>query len=293
MEAKTKRKIKIESLTYLPEYARFILENRLNDYAHFQLQLSKELNLPLLNQLGDLSEDQLKELAKKSAAEFLQYLANNKARDQIKDSIDKWLTNRLPLIKTNEIVAEDITIVTYVRKQAFLRYLPDFSSNMEQVIEIIKELDLFLMESETVSTNTYVDLLHNHINEHAHFIEKVADATPGIIYLYDFPTRKVIYTNKSLKDLLGYNEQEFKLIQQAPFRNMICPEDINTVKEFQDSFQTSKDGEIRSCKYRLKHKNGEFRWIRFYETVFKRNAENVVTQKIGIAIDVHQQQLTA
>lgn len=293
MEAKTKRKIKIESLTYLPEYARFILENRLNDYAHYQLQLSKELNLPLLNQLGDLSEDQLMELAKNSAAEFLQYLANNKARDQIKDSIDKWLTNRQPLIKTNEIVAEDITIVTYVRKQAFLRYLPDFSSNMEQVIEIIKELDLFLMESETVSTNTYVDLLHTHINEHAHFIEKVADATPGIIYLYDFPTRKVIYTNKSLKDLLGYNEQEFKLIQQAPFRNMICPEDINTVKEFQDTFQTSKDGEIRSCKYRLKHKNGEFRWIRFYETVFKRNSENVVTQKIGIAIDVHQQQLIA
>lgn len=293
MQAKTERKIQIESLTYLPEYAQFILENRLNDYASFQLKLGRDLKLPLLKNLDHLSEDQLKEFTRSSAAEFLKYLADNKAKDQIKDSKDKWITKRFPVIKTEEIVAEDITLVTYIRKQAFLRYLPEFSTDMERSIEIIKELDLFLMESETVLTNTYVNLLHTHINEHALFIEKVADATPGIIYLYDFPTKKVIYTNKSIKELLGYNEQEFYQAQEEPFRNMICPEDINIVKEFQDSFQTSKDGEIRSCKYRLKHKNGEFRWIRFYETVFKRNIENQVTQKIGIAIDVHTQHLTA
>ena len=293
MQTKIDRKIALDSLTHLPGYAEYLLQNKLEEYIDYQLNLSKELNIPLLKLLKRLDEEQLREFTKKGATEFLQYLSKNKAKEHIKQSIDKWITNQLPIIKRDEIVAEDITLITYLRKKSLVHFLPSFCSDLEQALEIIKEIDIYLLELETTSTNTYINLLNQHISEHAHFIEKVADATPGIIYLYDYPSKSLVYTNKSVRDLLGYDDEEFNLLRFNTAKQLIHPDDLEILKEYNRLFSSVKEGEIRSCKYRLRHKDGNYKWIRLYETVFKKTDDGNISQKIGIAIDVHQQQLVA
>lgn len=237
------------------------------------------------------SEEKLFEIGKKGAEELLTYLANNKAKQQIEDSLNNWLADQLPVIKKTEIVAEDITSITYLRKKTFLHFVGDYCTGTEQVIELVKEMDLFFMESETRATNTYIDLLKQDISEHAHMIEKITNTSPGIIYLYDVENNKELYANKTTTEFLGFTPEEITKMGADFVPTLIHPEDLEILKEYEKEFLNVKDGETRSFKYRILNKKGEYRWLRTYETVFRRNTKGKVSQKIGIAIDVHEQKI--
>ncbi|MBD0332118.1 MAG: PAS domain-containing protein, partial [Chitinophagaceae bacterium] len=173
MKTKSETRQSLLHLTQLPAFAEYLLTHRLQDFVLEQLKLLRELDVPLLQAFKDYSEEQLIKFATETNTEYLSYLAKNKAREQIEESIKKWVTNQLPKIDKYGIVAEDITLITYMRKKLFLHFIPEYCRDAEQMIELIKELDLFLMESETASTNTYIQLLKDRINEHSNYIEAI------------------------------------------------------------------------------------------------------------------------
>ena len=47
------------SFKYLPAYAKYLLENKLEEFTKAQLNFSKEIKLPLLKHLENVSEDEL------------------------------------------------------------------------------------------------------------------------------------------------------------------------------------------------------------------------------------------
>lgn len=293
MKTSTETKISLEKLSYLPAFAEYILQNRLDEFVKLQLQYSKEIHIPLMEYLKSLDEEKLFEFAKQGAEEFLTYLANNKAKQQIEESLKNWRANQLPLVKKNEIVAEDITSITYLRKKAFMQLAGDYCSNTEQVIDLVKEMDLFFMQSETGATNTYIDILKEDISEHSLFIEKITNTSPGIIYVYDVDNDKELYANRTITEFLGFTPEEITALGSDFVPRLIHPEDLPRLKEYEKKFSKANDGETYSFKYRIKNKNGDYRWMRTYETVFKRNEKGKVSQKIGIAIDVHEQKIIA
>lgn len=239
----------------------------------------------------DLSYEQKLELTKKSAEEFLTYLAGNKALQQIEDSLKKWKQNLLPVIKKEDVAAEDITQITYLRKKSLLHFVTSYTTETEEIIGIIKETDLFLVSSENASINFYIDLLKERISEHVHFIEKITNTSPGIIYVYDVENNKELYTNKTTTEFLGYSPEEIRQMGSDFVPSLIHPDDLPELQQYEKEFLNVKDGETRSFKYRIRNKKGQYRWLRTYEAVFKRNAKGQVVEKIGIAIDVHEQKI--
>ena len=79
------------------------------------------------------------------------------------------------------MTAEDINLATYVRKRAFLHFLPQYCRDTEQVIELVKEIDLYCMQAELAATNTYIDLLKNSLNENIHLIQNINNTIPGAV----------------------------------------------------------------------------------------------------------------
>ena len=77
---------------------------------------SKEIKLPLLKFLEHFSEEQLIALGLQTTKELLNSCAENKADEYIKSSAERWLNNQLPSIAKNQIVAEDITLVSFIRR---------------------------------------------------------------------------------------------------------------------------------------------------------------------------------
>ena len=191
MNIKTASTLSLTNLKYLPSYADYLLKNHLREYAEQMIHSSRKLNLPLLKSLEGMSTEQMIQLSMEGSKEFLTYLAQNKAEEQIEASLIRWIKNQLPVIDQKDVGAEDITLLTYIRKQSLLYFIRDYSKNINEILSLIQEIDLFLSRSETESTNTYIDLLRTRLKEQSYLNEKITNTSPGLIYLFN------LFTNSS------------------------------------------------------------------------------------------------
>ena len=289
MKTAVKNHTDINDLKHFPAFAGFLLDNHLEAYVAEQLRISREINLPLLKFYESLPPKQFTELATASSTEFLTYIIENRAQEQIDMSMQKWVLNQLPGINKNAIVAEDITLVNYIRKHVLLHFIPYYTKDILETIEIIKEIDRYTLASETISTNMYMQLLKDDIREQLHFNENITDTSPGIIYVFDLIEYKEIYSNKKLEELFGYSRDEMKRMGGSVISRIIHPDDTIPLQEYLLDFSSAGDGEVRSIEYRLKNKSEQYRWLRTYERVFKRNESGKPVQIIGIALDVNDE----
>ena len=137
-------------LIHLPRFARFLYEHHLTEFVKEQMRLSHELDLPLLKYFESMHPDELLAFATRNAADYLQMLAANKTSEHIQFTKERWLTDQLPRIKRDQILAQDISSISYIRKQAFLRFIPDFTIDPHTIIELIKDIDEYILTLETV-----------------------------------------------------------------------------------------------------------------------------------------------
>ena len=183
MQANTQPRTTVDHLVYLPSFARYLLDNKLREFVEMQFQISKEIDLPILRQLSSLPKDELFEISRKSSEELLTHLAGNEAEKLILLSLERYKKNQLQFIDSVELAAEDITLTLYLRKKSFLYFLPDYTSETETIVEIIKELDDYLVSFEIRASKLYLHLLKQRIDEHVHFIEKITNTSPGLIFV--------------------------------------------------------------------------------------------------------------
>jgi PAS domain S-box-containing protein len=118
------------------------------------------------------------------------------------------------------------------------------------------------------------------------FIQRVADAVPGIIYIYDVIKQRIIYLNNQISLLLGYGEEEVNNLKEEFIPRMMHPEDFARFEECCKQFITSKDEEVLENEYRLKQSNGEWRWFSSRDTVFSRAEDGSPQQILGTAQDI-------
>jgi len=146
---------RIEKLNfkYFPPYAQFLLEHKLEEFAAKLLQLSREVNLPLLKLFQSYTEEQLIQLGIQSVKNSLTFFAANKGRELIEHSVKMWLNNEIPMISRDAIVADDITLVSFIRRKAFRDFLPFYTNEFAAYRNIMEEIDQFTTELETVSLN--------------------------------------------------------------------------------------------------------------------------------------------
>ncbi|MFL5739826.1 MAG: PAS domain-containing protein [Flavisolibacter sp.] len=293
MKTKTETRLSLEQLHYLPSFAEYLRQHRLKDFVLAQLKHSREVEIPLMKFFQNFSEDQMLEMGMQSAKEFLGYLAENKAKQQIEDSVRQWKDNQLPQVNKNEIEAEDITMVTYIRKKSLVQFIPDYCSQIDQVIELVNEIDLFLTTSETILTNTYIDLLKERIKEDTLLIEKVNHTIPGAVYVFDLQHFKGVYSNNKLGEIIGYKQHELNLLAESSINELIHPDDQQGMIDHIEELKKAGDGEIRVYKYRVKDRAGRYRWLANHESVFRRNDQGEVIQTIGITLDIDKEEQTA
>ena len=293
VKTRIENKISLEQLTHLPTFAQYLLQHRLHDFVDLQLRLSEEIDLPMMQFLKALTQEQLEELALNGAIEFLSYLAENKARLQIEHSIRQWKDNQLPILRKEEIVADDITMLNYLRKKAFLHFIPDYCDATDQMIELIDEIDLFLTCSETALTNTYINLLKTRISDDSLLIEKVNDTIPGAVYVFDVQQFKGVYSNHKLGSIFGYPQNELIQLAEPSIGDLIHPDDQAGMMEHIQRLKSAKDGEIRIFKYRIKDRHGNYRWLANHESIFKRDEQGEVLHTIGITLDIDKEERTA
>ena len=292
VSTKTLTATSINQLKHLPSYASWLLQNHLEEFVDIQLKYYTEFKVPLLNLLSHLNKDQLKDLGRQTSSELLTFLSKNQAAEQIEFSSHRWIVNQMPQIDKHNVSADDISLIIYARKKTFLHFLPQYTSKTDEILELVNDLDLFSMHSEICLTNVYVGILKEDISKNAYLLEKLNQTLPGALYVYDFQSSKYIYTNDKLMHIIGYDPDLFKAEFTSP-EQLVHPDDLNHFKENQNELEKAADQEIISYKYRIRSSNGDYIWLRSFESVFKRNENGSVRQKIGIALNINREQKIA
>ncbi|MGC9527633.1 MAG: PAS domain-containing protein, partial [Limnospira sp.] len=118
------------------------------------------------------------------------------------------------------------------------------------------------------------------------FIETIANASPQLLYVYDAKTLRNRYVNRQIINILGYTPEELQNLGDRFFWEHIHPEDFPLLQTLSERATALGDREIVEQEYRLRHKNGSYRWLRSQEVPFTRDDSGFPTQILGAAQDI-------
>jgi PAS domain S-box-containing protein len=271
---------------HLPAFAQFILEQHVSDFIRDQLSLAYHLQIPLLDSLAKrYTPEQMIELSKPPTTELLTAFAHNKALEQIHRSMEKWVNDQLPLIGKFQLAAKDITLLNYVRLQAFKKLIPRYTTDLQLALALTSELDIFFLGNNTTAFDVYIDLMENKIKEETKFGQKLIEASPAITYVYDLVKKKEVFVTGKVKEVLGYSPEEF-LGMGKDILLHLHPADVPHFLQHIEYLAKCKDDKIEQLEYRFKHKDGSYRWLRTYEVIFRRDEHDTPVEVLGKIFEV-------
>lgn len=129
------------------------------------------------------------------------------------------------------------------------------------------------------------------LRESQHFIQAIADSNPNLLYVYDVIEQRNVYSNRQLSTMLGYTAREIQDMGTAMMSTLMNPEDLPAFFENIQKWERAKDRDIIQFQYRMKHKNGEWRWLHSWDTVFLRTTDGKPKQILGTANDITDRKL--
>ena len=126
------------------------------------------------------------------------------------------------------------------------------------------------------------------LKESQQFIQRIADTTPNILYIYDIEEHRNIYCNQAITAILGYTDLEIQAMGGLLLDFVVHPDDLIKIKEHYQQIKINKSEDLFVIEYRMRDIHGEWKWFYSQETVFLRNIDQTVKQVIGAASDISQ-----
>ena len=125
------------------------------------------------------------------------------------------------------------------------------------------------------------------LQESQHFIQQIAEASPNILYLYDIQEQRNVYTNREIYTILGYSSEEIQAMGENFVLDLMHPDDQKSaLLKYYERVKGAQDHEVVETEYRMRHANGEWRWLYSRDVVFSRDVNGQVKQTIGTAQDI-------
>lgn len=128
------------------------------------------------------------------------------------------------------------------------------------------------------------------LRESQRLIEQIAQATPAILYLYDLEHKRLVYTNRQLSALLGYEHETIYALQAEALVELVHPDDRARLENLRQRSLTAGDDDVLEAQHRVRHANGDWRWLYRREMVFARAADGRPSQMLGAALDITERQ---
>lgn len=165
---------------YLPAYAGFLLDHCLDDYARKQAELFRIFDVTLPNNFSPQDKSELQGLLRLQAVEMLTQLNEKNTDNQIQELITRWATDQPGVKDLFPAIAENITLLCFIRKQALLSFVENYTQEPKKIVALVREIDQYILKLESASLQIFIDLLGQRVNEQAIFNEKLTNSSPCI-----------------------------------------------------------------------------------------------------------------
>jgi PAS domain S-box-containing protein len=274
---------------YLPAYAAFLLKNKVREFTVEQLKLLSEFNIFKSTDLI-LSE----EIIQAGIENTILFLSDfNTINSGSKYFPETLLAYKFPFLNDEKISQKDIINLSFILRKLFRDFLNSYTTDHQLTLQIIEEVDRYTIELDAACFNQLAIVQGKEINEKQNFIRKIAEITPTIITVYNIHSGKYIFVNNAIRSILGYDKNEVMEQGVNFIISKVHPDDLvglmekNMAELEKANLEENRNEEIIvEFLYRLKHKNGEYRWFNTYGTIFRRDNENKVEELLNVSVDI-------
>ncbi|MBK8801885.1 MAG: PAS domain-containing protein [Fibrobacteres bacterium] len=128
--------------------------------------------------------------------------------------------------------------------------------------------------------------------EQVRFVESLLDVTPGILYIYDLRERRNVFTNVGIQRILGYSIREIQAMREGVIATLMHPQDLATYADhILPRYANAMESERIVHQYRMKHRDGRWRWIESTDVVYQRQSDGMAAQILGLGLDITERKL--
>ncbi|MES2389973.1 MAG: PAS domain-containing protein [Bacteroidota bacterium] len=124
------------------------------------------------------------------------------------------------------------------------------------------------------------------LTEREYFITRLTGSAPNAIYLFSMPHGDLMYSNRNILSILGYDESVSDSLGQRPFSKIVAPEDKQVIEAHMADVLKLKDEQVYEFEFRVLDASGELRWLSCREVVFARDEQGLPSQILGGAFDI-------
>ncbi|PQO39177.1 hypothetical protein C5Y96_04775 [Blastopirellula marina] len=115
------------------------------------------------------------------------------------------------------------------------------------------------------------------------FAEKVINASPGVIYIFDLITQSITFINRNIEKELGHSKEDLEELGARFYTEIIHPDDVARVRLASTRWYEAGEPEVHVDTFRLKHANGQWAWFEFHRVIFQKDINGHPTQILGVA----------
>jgi PAS domain S-box-containing protein len=129
------------------------------------------------------------------------------------------------------------------------------------------------------------------------FMQKITELVPGLVAVYNLRTGQYLYVNDAITKILGYAKEEW-LAKGLPFvSRLVHPADIAGImtknnealkRANSKNYRDVGNDSIVAFEYRVKHRDGSWRWLKTDGVVFSRDASGKVECVMNISVDISE-----
>ncbi len=130
------------------------------------------------------------------------------------------------------------------------------------------------------------------LKEQQELLSQVVESCLAIIYIYDIQEQRNIYINQEVYQVLGYTPAEIQQLGDRLLTELFHPEDWELISRNMELFNRDSVDRVYETTYRIRHKDGSYRWLLSRDRVFRRDEQGRTKQVIGIATDITQLKTT-
>lgn len=122
--------------------------------------------------------------------------------------------------------------------------------------------------------------------ESQRLVQGIAGAIPDLLYVNDLIEKRNVYVNRELAAILGYTPEEVRAFGDDVMGTLLHPDDRDLVRSISTRLRSAADGEIIETQYRVRHRDGEWRWFASRDTLFTRTPDGTPALSLGTAQDI-------
>jgi len=136
-----------------------------------------------------------------------------------------------------------------------------------------------------VNEITAIKAVQTQLQDSRNFVSRLSESNPGIIYIYDIPSRSTTYLNSSVTKILGYTPEEIRAMGDRAITTLVHPKDMKAVGQYYQRF-VDNQVEALETELRIRHKDGRWLWIVLRSVTFDVSETGTIRQVLGLATDI-------